>query len=238
MNLPRLIGHRGAARYAPENTMASFQKAYDMGAQWVETDVRLTRDRQPILLHDDSLKRTTGIDALANELTLHDIRQYDAGSFYSPSYKGERIPTLPELLIFLMQHGMGLNLELKPAVHDEVETATVAMNTLLSMDFPPDRVLISSFSLLALETAYRFAPGFHYGWLSDNDRNMEVGIASNIPFFSMHINKDRATSALIHRFKQLGYRVLCFTVNDKALATSLFHMGVASVFTDEPDLLG
>lgn len=237
MNLPRLIGHRGAARYAPENTLASFIKAQTLGARWVETDVRLTRDHVPILLHDDSLKRTTGTDVLAHEITFEETQQYDAGGFFSPAFKGEKIPSLTMLLDFLKTHGMGLNLELKPAMRHEVKTAQVAMQALIAANFPREQVLISSFSIVAIEAAYNIAPDFHYGWLSDNDPHMEAGIASAVPFFSMNINKERASFPLIQRLKQMGYHVLCFTVNDRELAKSLLHSGVTSVFTDKPDLL-
>lgn len=236
MKLPLLIAHRGASRYAPENTIAAFQKARDLGASWVETDVRLTKDFIPVLHHDDSLLRTTGVDALVNEYTITQIEQCDAGSFFSPEFKDERIPRLTDLLTFLADNHMGLNLELKPAVGMETDTAVIAMQTVIEAGFPAEDMLISSFSMLALEAAYAHAPQYHYGWLCDDERSLDIGLASPIPFDTIHLNQAWASQLLIETLKSRGYQVLCFTVNDQARAAALLAMGVAGVFSDEPSL--
>lgn len=226
MNLPRVIAHRGASRYAPENTMAAFMKAHEMGATWVETDVRLTKDHEPILLHDDSLLRTAGVNLLAHDLTYDHLHQ-----------QAPLIPRLQTLLTFLQKNNMGLNLELKPSLHKEVDTARVAMETLIEAGFDKEKLLISSFSMVALEAAYAVAPHYYYGWLSENDLNMALGLTSAIPFYTMNINKERANQTLIRSLTDRGYHVLCFTVNDKHQAEGLLRMGVTSVFSDEPNLL-
>lgn len=229
MKFPRVIAHRGACAYAPENTMAAFEKARDLGATWVETDVMLTLDNVPVLNHDDSLKRTIGVDVLVANCPCSELDQY--------TFKGEHIPHLDVLLTFLKQNNMGINLELKPTLNREKETARIAMQTLIASGFPKDRVLISSFSLVAIETAYAQAPEYHYGWLSENDRNMEMGLSSHIPFVSMNINHERASRQLIAELNAKGYDVLCFTVDDKKRAQDLIEMGAAAVFTNKPDLL-
>ncbi len=237
MRLPPLIAHRGASRYAPENTIAAFRKARDLGATWVETDVRLTKDFIPVLHHDDSLLRTTGVDALVNEYTIAQIEQCDAGSFFSPAFQGERIPRLTDLLAFLADNHMGLNLELKPAPGMETDTAVISMQTVIETGFPAENILISSFSMLALEAAYAQAPQYHYGWLCEDERGLDIGLASRIPFDTIHINQAWASQSLIDTLKSRGYQVLCFTVNDAARAAALLAMGVAGVFSDEPGLL-
>jgi glycerophosphoryl diester phosphodiesterase len=238
MKLPKLIAHRGASKYAPENTMAAFKKAFEMGATWVETDVMLTKDHIPILHHDDSLKRTTGVNVCVQDCTFAQIEQYDAGSYFSSQYKGEKIPRLEKLLMFLMKHDMGLNLELKPTLKMETETAWVAMQTVTDMGFPKEKILISSFSMLALEKAYAHSPEYHFGWLCDNKRSLDLGLSSDIPFASMHLSQSFITPQLIASLRERGYQNLVFTVNEPAQATRLFKMGVASIFSDEPQLLG
>lgn len=229
MKFPRVIAHRGACAYAPENTMASFQKAFDLGATWIETDVMLTQDLVPVLNHDDSLKRTIGVDVLVANCPCTELDRY--------TFKGEHIPHLDTLLAFLMKNNMGFNLELKPTVRMEKDTARIAMQSVIDTGFPKDRLLITSFSMVALEAAYAHAPHYHYGWLSDNDHNMQLGLASKVPFVTMNINQERASRALVAELNANGYQVLCFTVNDPKRAKELFDMGVTAVFSDKPDLL-
>ncbi|MFI4956641.1 MAG: glycerophosphodiester phosphodiesterase [Gammaproteobacteria bacterium] len=229
MKFPRVIAHRGACAYAPENTMASFQKAHDMGATWVETDVMLTKDLVPVLNHDDSLKRTVGVDVLISSTPSTELDQY--------TFKGEHIPHLDTLLTFLMKNNMGLNLELKPTLNMEKETARIAMQAVIESGFPKDRLLITSFSMIAVETAHAYAPQYHYGWLSDNDRNMQIGLASKIPFVTMNIDEKRASRALVAELNAKGYQVLSFTVDDRKRAEALFKMGVDAIFSNMPDLL-
>src|SRR3984893_11228569 len=109
LQLPKVIGHRGAAAYAPENTLASFREARRRGATWVETDVVLTADGVPILMHDDSLKRTTGIDRLVAETRRAEL----------PS----DVPTFEEAIACWGELGLGCNVEIKPTQRREADTA-------------------------------------------------------------------------------------------------------------------
>ena len=108
LQLPKVIGHRGAAAYAPENTLASFREARRRGATWVETDIVLTADDVPIVMHDDSLKRTTGIDRLVAETRRADL----------PT----DVPTFEEAIACWGELGLGCNVEIKPTKGREVET--------------------------------------------------------------------------------------------------------------------
>src|SRR5215469_3189755 len=112
LELPKVVGHRGAAAYAPENTLASFREARRRGATWVETDVKLTADRVPILMHDESLRRTTGVDRLVAETPRAEL----------PT----NVPTLEEAVGCFSELGLGCNVEIKPCPAREVETAEVA----------------------------------------------------------------------------------------------------------------
>ena len=94
IRIPRVVGHRGAAGHAPENTLAGLRKAVELGATWVEFDVVLTGDGVPVLLHDDTLERTTNGRGSIAETALADVRSLDAGSWFSERFAGERVPTL------------------------------------------------------------------------------------------------------------------------------------------------
>ena len=104
--LPPVIGHRGAAASAPENTLAGLRKASELGCRWVEFDVRLTADRHLILLHDDRIERTTDGRGNAAALPLVALRRHDAGTWWSRGFSSERIPTLAEAVMLLGQLGV------------------------------------------------------------------------------------------------------------------------------------
>src|SRR3954471_19401513 len=116
LQLPKVIGHRGAAAYAPENTLASFREARRRGATWVEIDVKLTADGVPIVMHDESLKRTTGIDRLVAETPRTDLPK--------------DVPTFEEAIACFAELGLGCNVEIKPCPGREVETARGTVATL------------------------------------------------------------------------------------------------------------
>src|SRR5271169_2242820 len=124
--LPPVIGHRGAAECAPENTLAGLRKAKELDLRWVEFDVRLTADSQLILLHDARLERTTDGRGNATLLPLATVRRYDAGHRFAASFRGERVPTLAEAVALLGELGIGANVELKAVRGREAETGAMA----------------------------------------------------------------------------------------------------------------
>ena len=129
----------------PKNTIESIRTAAEMGVEWVELDVMLTKDQVPVIFHDDTLDRTTdGYGPLA-EKTWHELRDLDAGAWFADSFRGARIPTLEDALDEIIKLGLGLNLEIKPAPGAERETAEVALDLLSRIWDDADRLLISSF---------------------------------------------------------------------------------------------
>jgi len=145
LQLPKVIGHRGAAAYAPENTLASFREARRRGATWVEIDVKLTRDGVPIVMHDASLKRTMGIDRLVAEMLRAEL----------PA----DVPTFEEAIACFAELGLGCNVEIKPCEGREQETARVTVETLRRSwpaQLPPP--LLSSFKDASLAAARDAAP--------------------------------------------------------------------------------
>src|SRR5512142_2967244 len=111
--LPPVIGHRGAAAHAPENTLAGFRRAKALGCTWVEFDVRLTADGVPVLCHDPRLDRTTDRSGRVAAQTLAAIQTSDAGGWFAPVFAGERMPSLEEALLLCAELGLGANIEIK-----------------------------------------------------------------------------------------------------------------------------
>jgi glycerophosphoryl diester phosphodiesterase len=233
-----VIGHRGAAACAPENTLAGFRKAKELDCRWVECDVRLTADDQLILLHDEKLERTTNGRGKAALLPLAEIRRYDAGCRFGPSFRGERVPTLAEAVVLLGKLGLGANVELKAVRGREAETGAMAA-ALLCRVWPPQlpALLISSFSQRALAASQACAPRIARGILFRAvPRNWRV-LAERFGCATIHVDHRHLHPALVAEVRESGYPLLAYTVNDPGRASTLFGWGVTSVFSDVPHIL-
>ncbi len=239
LKLPKIIGHRGAAGYAPENTLEGLHTAADMGIEWVEFDVKLTKDQVPILFHDDTLERTTnGGDLAVKNLTLEEIRQFEAGSWFSESFAGIKIPTLEEALDVLLERELGLNLEIKPCPGREKETAEAALDILSQFWDDADRLLVSSFSHVSLEVAMDMAPEWHRGFLMPKDwpENWDE-LAKYLGAATFNINGNEVERDDVDILLDLEKPILAYTINDPDRARILQGWGVDGFFSDEPDVI-
>jgi glycerophosphoryl diester phosphodiesterase len=237
LDLPSVIGHRGAAGVAPENTLGGLRQAYALGCRWVEFDVRLTADCELILLHDDRLERTTNGCGNVGALPSSAIRCCDAGAWFDPSFVGERVPTLTEAIGVLAELGLGANVELKSQRGNAIQTGVAAAD-LLARLWPQHlpRPLISSFSTDTLEAARHRAPTMARGLLLRGAggrwrRAQALGCAT--------VNADHRflRPAIVAQIRNAGYSVLAYTVNDPARARELFAWGVSSIFSDVPHMI-
>jgi len=236
--LPRVIGHRGACGLAPENTVASFRKAAELGVRWVEFDVHLSADGVPVVIHDDTINRTTSGRGAVASMTLAKLQALDAGAWFEARFRGERVPTLEAVMALLGKLGLGAVVEIKPSPGTEAATAEAAVRLLLNRwpdHLPPP--MVSSFELSALERAHEVAPGIarallvgrvRDGWQRDVDR---LGCSA------LHADQARLTAATVADVTRAGLPLFAYTVNDPARAAELFQWGVAAVFSDRPDLV-
>jgi glycerophosphoryl diester phosphodiesterase len=238
LELPKIIGHRGAAASAPENTLAGFRRAHALGAAWVEFDVRLTSDGRCIVLHDDAIDRTTDGSGLAAAMTLDELAVFDAGAWFDPSFAGETIPTFEETIDLLTELGLGANVEIKPQRGAEIATAE-AVCRILRANWPDSlpAPLVSSFAYAALETAYRAAPelqrGLLLGRIGDDWRRLAAAIEAR----TIHCDHAKLTQKRAREIRAAGYPLLAYTVNHAGRAQELFGWGVTAVFSDAPDLV-
>lgn len=239
LKLPKVIGHRGAKAYAPENTLESIETAASLGVEWVELDVKLTRDNVPIIFHDDELDRTTNGTGLVAQTTYEDLRDLDAGSWFGDSFVAARIPTLEQAIDIILKHGMGLNLEIKPCPGREKETAEIALDHLSQMWDEPDKLLISSFQHVSLEAAMDLAPDYARGLLigggSMPDNWKEL--ADYLDVKTINLGARLVTRQIADEVMDLGLPLLVYTVNDPMQARSLQKLGVDCFFSDNPDVI-
>lgn len=237
--LPRIIGHRGACGYAPENTLESIKTAADMGVKWVEIDVMLTKDMVPVIFHDDTLERTTnGAGNMADTL-YKDLVDLDAGSWFSDGFATSKIPTLEEAIDVILKYDLGLNLEIKPTAGREVATAEAALDILSRIWDDPDKLLISSFQHVSLETAKDMAPEWNRGMLIDEPMKNWQELAEYLDVATINIDgRDQSlTREAVEAYIEIGRGVLAYTINDPMRARTLFSWGVDGVFTDVPDMI-
>jgi len=238
LQFPRVIGHRGAAGHAPENTLGGFRRAAMLGIRWVEFDVALTRDNVPVLLHDETVNRTTDGKGLLAQMTLGALQQLDAGSWKSAEFKGERVPTLTEAFETLHELGLGANIEIKPTKGREAETgAVVARQVAAAWPEALPQPLLSSFKPEALAAARDAAPGLARGYLTNRlGRNWRKE-AEALDCVSIHLSQRTLSRETAADVRRAGYRLLAYTVNEASRARLLFDWGVEAVFTDYPDRL-
>lgn len=238
LKLPKIIGHRGVAAYAPENTLEGIHTAADMGVEWVELDVKITKDGVPILFHDDTLERVTGASGNVADKTWEDLRQLEAGSWFSDGFAGISIPTLEEAIDVLMEHDLGVNIELKPCPGREVDTAEAALDILSRAWDAHDKILISSFSHVSLETAADMAQDWACGLILPTEwpENWAELIAY-LDVATININGNTCSQEQVHSLLPLGKRILAYTINDPDRASLLQSWGVDGFFSDEPDVI-
>lgn len=236
--IPKVIGHRGAKAYAPENTLSSLHAAADLGIEWVEIDVKISKDGTAIIFHDDELDRCTSGSGLVAETDFLTLRELDAGSWFGESFLNEKIPTLEEALDVILARGLGVNLEIKPCPGREVETAEIMLDVATRIwpeDAPPP--LISSFSLVSLETALDMIPDWPRGLLMEEHLPDWKKLAEHLDAATININGNERTQEQIEEYAELRKPILAWTVNDPDRALQIMEWGVSGVFADNPDVI-
>jgi glycerophosphoryl diester phosphodiesterase len=236
--LPALIGHRGAALRAPENTLAGIRRAAELGVGWVEVDVMLTADAEPILHHDEDFARTCGHPAQVAEMNALAVAQLDAGAAFGFEWEGEPVPFLEDAMELFAELGLGANLELKPTPGRAEETAEVALD-LVTRGWPDGlpAPLISSFDGEALAVARDRAGDLPRGrlyWTLPSDWTRD---AAELDCVSVHLWHQELTRAQVEAVQGEGYQLAVYTVNDVEVARRLIDWGVDCLITDAPDTL-
>lgn len=236
LTLPKIIGHRGVAGHAPENTLAGLRCARSLGLSWVELDVMLSRDGEVIVFHDHDLKRVCHEDKLIADLTYAELKQYDVGDWFSSEFLGETIPRLTDVIACLTECQLTANIELKPHPGQEIETVVRVLEILSAhwpTSLPPP--LISSFDLESLYVARAADINLQLGLLLEHWRGDWIRLAKDLECVSIHLQQRILSKEIIQAIKKTDRLVLAYTVDDKQRAEELFALGVDAVFSDFPD---
>ncbi len=239
-NVPKhkLIGHRGVAGLRPENTYCSFEYAAYVGLEWIEFDVLLTLDDKWVVMHDDSIDRTTNGHGLVRDMTLQELEKLEAGLWFTPPYVNQKVPTLAGTLELARKHNLFCNIEIKGADYTPERQAFLITQFLLqdpTLDL--SRIMLSSFTLPCLIKIRELMPLIQIGYLIDEFADDTVDITRLYNFSSINCDVKKMTSENLRAATAAKLPVFLYTINEPIVAKFWLGKGIAGLFTDRADLL-
>ncbi|MBN2448942.1 MAG: glycerophosphodiester phosphodiesterase [Lentisphaeria bacterium] len=228
---PIIEAHRGASDEGPENTLCAFRRAVAAGAPSIELDVHETRDGELVVMHDETVKRTTGSEGRIAEMTLGELRLLECGGWKDPRFRGEPIPTLEQALALSPAHGVCFNVEVKAFARAE-NAARLA--GLLRGALPGNgrSHVVSSFHLEALLQVQRADDGIPLALLGKFPAILATALEHGFPW--IHGQFEGATPEVVAEAHRAGLRVMIWTLNDPGLFDAYAGMGVDKICTDRP----
>lgn len=232
MNGPAVIAHRGASAHAPENTAAAFRLAARIGASFVETDLRCTRDGRFVLLHDMRVNRTTDGRGHVAQIEFDTLRRLDAGSWFGQEFTGERILTLEEGLALAENLALGVYLEIKIPLDAPLQEALARQ----LRRFPLDRLVLLSFHPETLRAIQAAEPRLKTALLVRRARPA-IEAASQAKASLLAPHRRQISARLVARAHQSGFDVVTWTVNSEREMHKMIAMGVDGIMTNWPERL-
>jgi len=227
-----VTAHRGASKSRPENTMSSFIEAKNLGADWIELDVQQTKDKEIIIIHDTNFKRTTGVDKNTWELSKEEVKELDAGSYFSKEFQNEKVPLLEEVIVFAKENNIKLNIELKPTGHEQ-EFEKIIVDMIKKHSFEKNCVITSQvYQVLenikeydeTIETVYVMS--LAYGNILSLDK------ANHFSVEESNVNKN-----LIDQIHNKGKKLYVWTVNSEENIDKMIDYSVDNIITDNVELV-
>lgn len=234
MAYTKIFAHRGASGYAPENTISAFKKAIDLKADGIELDVHLSKDGKLVVMHDENLKRTTNKTGLISDYTLSELKQFDAGSWFSSEFQGEKIPTLEEVFDLICPTDLIINIEIKSGyrIYPNIEQKVLKCIKDFNMK---NRCIISSFDHYSLVRVKELEPNIKTGLLYGESLYEPWEYAKSVSVNALHpdyntFDKDFIKEAFKHKFEINPYTVN----NDDAIKFLASNM-ITGIITNYPD---
>jgi glycerophosphoryl diester phosphodiesterase len=233
MGYPRIIAHRCGGALAPENTLAGLRLAARLGCRGVEFDAMLAADGVPVLIHDETLERTTSGQGRVADMDSARLVRLDAGSRHHAAFAVEPVPTLDQALQLCAALGLWANVEIKPAAGHEVATGRVVARHAAAAGC---RLVLSSFSVAALQAAAAEAPQLPRALLVESSSAGWRERVTGLGAIALHCSARGLTAGIAAAVRADGFPLACYTINRRDEAERLFAMGVSAVFSDRPDL--
>ncbi len=240
-----VISHRGANFFAPQNTLPAFEKSLEIGVDGFETDVHLTKDGVPVLCHNYTINATSDKKGNITDYTYSELREFDFGKYFSPSYKGTKIPSVDEFLTLVASSDIKvLNIELKsPKESGESEIVTKTIDLVRRYELT-DRLIISSFNPDLLLEAKRYAPECRTGLLYSPNHIVAwkiskdpVAFAKEIGADALHPHSIYVTRRYVEKAHAENIIVNPWTVDSPKSIEKMLNCGVDGIITNHPDLV-
>ncbi|WP_419954272.1 glycerophosphodiester phosphodiesterase [Neobacillus niacini] len=232
------VAHRGATGYAPENTIAAFDKGVEMKADYIEIDVQRSKDGELVIIHDNTVDRTTDGTGYVKDLTFDQIRSLDAGSWKGEQFTGERIPTFDEILE--RYHGKtGILIELKsPELYPGIEAQVAQKLIERNLDKPQnEKIIIQSFNFESMKLTNSLLPKVPIGVLTSNRAHTTEQALKEFATYADYFNPSYGivSKELVDQVHSLGMKIQSWTVRSHEAAQFLLDMNVDGIITDYPD---
>lgn len=230
------LAHRGASRFAPENTLAAFKAALEAGCDGIELDVQLCKSGEVVVFHDYTLDKRGYGSGSVGEKTLAELKEMDVGSRFSSEFAGERIPTLQEVFD-LVGRDIIVNIEIKS---ERVTTNGLEREVVetIRRNSATDSVIVSSFNPFGLWRVRKLDPSIKMGLLFSDEQALHLrkGWAANVlQPHALHPNHEMINQAFMRRARRKGFRVHAWTVNEPSDVASMIELGVNGIITDDPE---
>ncbi|ASK63271.1 glycerophosphodiester phosphodiesterase [Virgibacillus phasianinus] len=229
----QIIAHRGASKLAPENTLPAFQLAYELGAEGIETDVQLTKDQIPVLMHDEGLKRTTNGYGYLKDYTYKELKQLDAGSWFSSSFTGTKLLSLEELLSWIKDKPLYLNIELKNNKIDYTNLEKIVY-TMLNDYQLLNRTTLSTFNPKSIKRMKKLDKQIESALLTSRRRKDLVTYAKSLGASAIHVKYRLLSRKLVDNCQREGIAIRIYTVNKALRIKRCFNLNCDGIFTDVP----
>ncbi len=230
-----VIAHRGFSGEAPENTLAAFQKAIEIGSDMLELDIHLSKDHEAVVIHDGNVERTTNGQGQVSGFTLEELKKLDAGWRFGPQFSGERIPTLKEVLE-LAQGQILVNIEIKnpsPGQSSIEETAERALQEVKKLKML-EQVIFSSFNPAALERIQALEPRAWVALLYHKDWLLIQEVTGGKSWSVLNLRKNFLTQEKIAHIHRQGMRVNVYTVDAEEEMEQFIRWGIDGIITNQP----
>lgn len=233
MKRTQICAHRGFSHIAPENTLAAFQKAIEVGADGIELDVQMTKDGHLVVIHDEWLNRTTTGQGWVKDHTLKEIRELSAGLWFDPSFADERVPTLEEVFELIEPTSLWVNVELKNNIvrYPQLEEQVIALMDRFQIE---KRVILSTFNHYSLKHLHQYRSQLSLGVLySCNlyepwNYAIQLGTTAIHPFFAT------LDDEIIEQTHLAGISIRTYTVDEPVYIKQLLKQQIDTIITNDP----
>lgn len=250
-NLPQLpvsngddfvvIAHRGASEYAPENTHSAFRLAIDMQAEMIELDVSLSKDGVPVVVHDETVDRTTDASGLVSSFTLEELRKMETGAWFSEEFAGEPFPTLVEVLAYTKDR-IAVNIEVKTeAVTDEARGGIIEKSLdIVKAEGLENQVIFSSFDYRVMKHLEELAPEIPKAILYEKSQSGDKKPSELVKEYrvdAFNCSHRQLSDEWLEDLTSNNIPFFIYTINDEAKMKEIISKGATGIFSDKPDVL-